>query len=400
MRRIPVLLAIATVAFAPLAAAQPKDGDLVASVILGSTNVVYIDRTTGLMQSLTNAAHHAGSPNAVLMASNNDDMIVTDLAGTVAIVSRAGAVTTLATTGIGMQSGDMLQNGNYIVNTFTNLLEVDPLGNVTTLGPTIPSTNAIARDHDTDTILLAGTSTAGALLEYDPRTNAITTLCTFSGTMSGIDPMPRGWNGSRATAFSAFVPPLSVCSGNTIVRSITGPRGQSMKIDDATGNAYVVSTSGDVEEYDLTTGTRVNTWGPFSGQNFSGVELYRSRKIIGAGTGAAGTPYGITMNFGPAAANGAVLIGLSLGQRPGIPIPGVGQVNLAPDPLLVLSVQGLLNGTVLSGFPPTLDSLGRGGGTILIPGALPRGSTFYFSAVAIVQQSIVIPANTIGIRVP
>ncbi len=400
MRRISVLPAIAIVALAPLVAAQPKDGDLVASVILGSTNVVYIDKTTGQMQSLTSSAQHASMPNAVLMAPNNDDMIFTDLAGLIARVTPAGVITTIATIPGGLQSGDLLQNGNYIFNSFANLFEVDSVGTVMTVGPTIPSTNAIARDHDTDTILLAGTSSAGALLEFDPRTNTITTLCPFSGTMSGIDPMPRGWNGSRAAAFSAFSPMFNVCSGNALVQQITSSTGQSMKIDDATGNAYIVSTNGAVTEYDPMTATLVRTWGTFSGQNFSGVDMYRSRKITGSGTGASGTPYGITMNFGPAASGGTVLLGLSLGQRPGIPAPGGGVINLAPDPLLVLSVQGLLNGTILTGFQPTLDSLGRGGGTIAIPAGLPSGVTFYFSAIAIVQQSIVITANTIGVRVP
>ena len=381
------------------AMAQPNAGDLVVSELFGG-NLLYLDRVTAKLSSIsTGPAQSGGMSNSVMMAANNHDLVASEI-GTnnfVLSITPTGLITTLATVSASTQAGDMLQNGSYVFNTFNALLELDPFMTLTTLA-TLPSTNAMARNHDTDSFLLGLSSTGKALLDWNPRSNAFSTLCTFPSTITGVDPMPRGWGGKPAVAFSSFSQTLGIYSGNAVVKSITGPRAQALKVDDATGNIYIVSTVGNIQEYDPNTGTSVNTWGPFGSSNFSGIESYRSRRVAGTGTGAPGSPYGITLNLGPAAAKWGLIVGLSLSQRPGIVMPGGGRINLGFDGLLVASAMGLLNGVVLSGFPATLDSSGRGSGTILIPSVIPRGTIFFVSGIVAARQSV-ITANTIGVYV-
>ncbi len=404
MRATMSVVALALVSFG--ATAQPMRGDFLAGTIGGTGDLLWIDRTTKAVNTLANPVQTGGFANMVMMAADNTDVVFADVAtnSVIASVTPGGVVTTLASLVTGSAgAGDVLQSGNYVFQTFNELVELQG-GVVTTLiAGMVNFPNAMARDHDRDTILIgfAGTST---LEEWDPRAKSLTTLCTLPSSMGGIDPMPRGVGGLPATAVSSFGSPrVLICSGGAVVTSLTftsNGSGQALKVDDVTGNIYMASNTGDIYELDplQPLSPVINTWGNY-GVNFTGIEVYGSRRIHGTGTGAPGSPYGITMNFGSTAANAPVFVALAFAQRPGITVPGAGRINLALDTLFLASVQGVLTGTILNGFPAVLDAQGRGGGSILIPGFMPRGLPIYFSAVALVQQSIVEIANTVGIMI-
>ena len=78
-----VLVGLAALVFAAVCApAQPKDGDFLVGVIGGtSKNLLYVDRMTGNISSITTiAVQPTGFTNAVLMAKNNTDIIAIDSA--------------------------------------------------------------------------------------------------------------------------------------------------------------------------------------------------------------------------------------------------------------------------------------------------------------------------------
>ena len=162
-----------------------------------------------------------------------------------------------------------------------------------------------------------------------------------------------------------------------------------MKVDDFTGHYYVVGY-GTVTEFSPT-GTPLNTWN--QPQSFwLSVEVYGSRQVSGSGLARAGALYPIDFSF-RGMGMATYIAALALSQRPGIPV-GSGRINLAPDPLL----QASLSGAFVTGFSGVLDDQGNAAGFISIPPFLPRGFTFFCSALAF-KGSRFQPGNTIGITI-
>ena len=161
-----------------------------------------------------------------------------------------------------------------------------------------------------------------------------------------------------------------------------------MKVD-FTGHYYAVGF-GTVIEF-TPAGTPLNTWN-LPQSCWTSVEVYGSRQVSGSGLARAGARYPIDFSF-RGMGKGTYIGALALSQRPGIPI-GNGRINLAPDALLQIS----LSGAFVTGFSGVLDDQGNAAGFISIPGFLPRGFTFFCSAVAF-RGSMFQPGNTIGITI-
>jgi len=382
------------------AAAQPVMGDL---IICDQTSkhIAYIDRNLKVIQSITTPLPQ--TPIGLQMATNNSDMICMG-GNEVWTITTGGQVQTLALTGTGGNTGgDLLQDGTYgicasVWGTAGYVKVLDP---VTKSVTTLYSTTAYhyrdaSFNQDNGKFLVCRWSTSGELLEFDISNPSSVTLRTvragFYG-LNGVDVEPATGN---------FVVSLHYATGSlqvitpagAVVKTISVPWGNDVKVEDSTGHyLYVTGTgSGAIDtiiEYDPS-GTALQTYGPFKGYSFHGMDIYGSRQVMGFGPAVAGTAYNVSFSF-PGAGNQLYVAALALTQRPGIQLGG-SVLNLTPDQLFWLSVSGIL----VKGFQGVLDSQGRAMGSIQIPIGLPKGLTFYCSAVATNGVKFV-TGNTIGI---
>jgi hypothetical protein len=82
----------------------------------------------------------------------------------------------------------------------------------------------------------------------------------------------------------------------------------------------------------------------------------------------------------PAQAAQSYLVGVALSSTPGIPVPGVGTIPLAPDPLFLLSIGGQLP-SVFSGFAGVIDLNGEATATLNVPAGVLAGLDFSIAAI-------------------
>jgi hypothetical protein len=336
--------------------------------------------------------------STAIMAENNIDFLVlqTHIQDLLLKVTPSGAVTTIADMGsAGSPTGlDLDQDGTYLVSSTDNhLRRITPGGRVTTI-VSLPfsiydKANDVAYDPDTGNYIV-GISGNGGLYEIDATTGLIRhTISMGVGSFSGVDPEPRTGNLVVITSTS---PEVRVYDRKgTVIRSWNFPLLNSIKVNDQTGH-YHCAGYGHVVEF-APNGTKVNHYGPFALLSFKEVEVYRSRPVTGVGPALPGTAYSVNLRF-PDMGGASYLAALSMAQRPGIAL-GSHMLNLRQDGLFFASVQGAL----VRGFVGILDPAGSATGTVSIPSSIPRGFTFFCSAVAVQKGGRVRLGNTIGITV-
>jgi len=322
----------------------------------------------------------------VFHSTTQDDLLLVTPGGTGQTIANLGSVYT--PTGI-----DLDQDGTILVTATDNhVRRVTPGGVVTTIISLPVSqfdrTNDIARDHDTGNYVV-GVWRIGHLYEIDAVQGAIKrTISTTIGSFYGIDTEPRTGNYVMVTYSTPEVRVLD--RSGAVIRSWSFPHLTSVKVDDQTGH-YFCAGFGHVVEF-APDGTKVNHYGPYASYSFNSVDKYGSQQVTGSGSARPGSTYRVSFKF--LGMGGAFYqAALSGAQRPGISF-GYRMLNLNPDPLFHAS----LNGVFVQGFSGFLDPFGAAGGTIAIPAYVPRGTTFFCSALAVLPTWIQL-GNTIGITV-
>lgn len=359
-----------------------------------ATRVVHIAKKNGTMTTF----NWGGSAlTGLSMAPNNVDFMMLDNANQdhVVQVTPTGAMTTIATLGTNVTPTaiELDQDGSWLVSSTDNhVRRVTPAGVVTTV-VSVPvrvfeRVNDIARDHDTGHFI-AGVWQTGELLEIDADAGRILrTITRSTQAFYGVDVEPRTGN---YVVISISSPEVRVYDRQgTVLRSWSFPYLFTVEVDDQTGNYYCAG-AGSVVEF-TPQGTKVNHHGPYASLRFNGVDKYGARQVVGVGSARPGTSYSVQFMFHGMGLS-PYYAALSLAQRPGI-VVGSEVLNLKSDGLFRASRAGAL----VSGFTGVLDAQGRASGTIRIPGSVPKGLTFFCSAIAI-RGSVAQLGNTIGVTV-
>jgi hypothetical protein len=384
-----------------LAGAQPKMGDI---LIADNTSkqIVYIDRSSNLVQTL--ASGLPKTPISMTMARNNADLIV--LGGTYVFnVTPSGQLTTVVDTGAanGANNGcGLLQDGTYAISASIYgkagyVKVVDPVAkSVSTLyQASLSHFRSLDVNEDNGNVLVCRWDVSGDLFEFDMVHRTLRTIKSGFYGLNGVDVEPASGNYVCSLHYSTGGIQVISPTGS-VVSTIRTPWGNGVKVDDATGHYLYVNGTGSsaintVTEYDRK-GTAISTYGPFTGYDIKFVDVYGSRQVTGSGSATPRSAYTVDFCF-PGGAGTTYVGALALSQRPGFMIGG-STLNLAPDALFWLSVQGFF----VSRFQGILDTSGRASGTIHLPSFMPQGMTIYCSAIATNGISFV-TGNTIGITI-
>jgi hypothetical protein len=389
---------------ATLASAQPQPGDWVLSSGTGTLGGLYWVSPPGNVLNTLATLAGPGHFNCVTMVRNNADLLtahaVTSNPCPILVVSPQGVLATVATASVGVTATDVDQDGRSLIScgwqqngiNFIGALDLST-GVVTSLVRFINPPNGFTIDHDTGdyvTVLFY----EGSVLRINRVSHSVTTLVAGLGNVSGVDFEPR--TGSFVvTRFNLPGGVLRVSAAGSVTTIASVNNANGVKVDDATGNLLVCNTNGSVSL--LTPAGVVLTTRAFAvSHNFSGVELYGSRKVSGSGPLTGGAPHTVDFSF-PGLPGAAYVAAMSLAERPGIPLPDGRVINLAIDPLLQISI-GVLPG-ITTGFAGALDGQARATGTITLPAGFPAGVRFFVSAAALNPGAPggIETANTIGL---
>jgi hypothetical protein len=390
----PVLLASLLTLAAPVLA-QIAPGDWVLSdASNGATALIRVDPTTGQASTIL-AGQPAGHLNAVFMDRNNVDLaaVQTTVNGAYHVVSCTplGVLSTIVALGPGPLAIDAAldQDGTFVGLSVGGggLWRSDPATGRTTL--LVPTGNRIQSglclDGDTGDYVLAfaaGFSTIGELLRVDRRTLAVTTILGGLGTISSVDFEPA--SGDFVVTDPGFPHLLRVHRSGawSTVNENFPPDAQAVRVDPETAN--LLAGGGGTVGLLGPTGTLIRSHAPpVPGLTITGLELYGSRKVSGAGPATGGSAYQIRFAF-PQSAGRAYVAALSTGLRPGFALAdGTGRtIQLdVTSPLFPISIGGLPGLT--TGFAGVLDGSGQATGSILIPAGFPAGFRLFVSAVAL-----------------
>jgi hypothetical protein len=340
------------------------------------------------------------------MVRNNADLVtarsITTSPSPILVVSPLGVIATVATSSASVTAIDVDQDGRSLIAAgyqpgggiyYIGALDLST-GVITSLASFANAPNGFTLDHDTGDYLPV-LFTEGSVLRVNRVTLAVTTLVTALGSLSGAEFEPRTGD-FVVTRFSPSPGVIRVSATGVVtpIATITGSA-NSVKVDDATGNLLVSNTSGSV--FLLTPAGVVLTTRTYAGgHNISGVELYGSRKVSGSGPVTGGAPYTVDFSF-PGLPGATYVAAMSLAQRPGIALPDGRVINIAIDPLLLISIGGIPG--ITTGFAGALDGQARASGTITLPVGFPAGVRFFVSAVAVNPGSPggIETANTLGL---
>jgi len=378
---------------AGLASAQPLPGDWLLSdfsaaggtinyVSPGGTTLTQILLTPPAASGLNLAAMHGN--NADLMSAYIPNRSQGALPSPILVITPAGVTVTIATTAGPANAADLDQDGTFLLaggyspgGPVQELYRLDlPTGMLTTLATFTGTPNGLSLDHDTGDALVVNFNT-GALLRVQRVTSIVTTIVSGLGSLSGAEFEPR----TGTFIVTRFGIGLLRVTPAGVVSTVASPAGSSngVKVDDETGEILVVNTGGTLTHL-TPSGTVIQSRAYPGGRNLSGVELYASRKVSGSGSFAGGSTYNVNFSF-PRSGGLSYVAAMSLSQRPGIPLPDGRVINLAIDPLLVLSIGGIPG--ITTGFAGVLDGSGRATGTVTLPSGFPAGLRVFISAVAV-----------------
>lgn len=402
MRRALILSLLAgLVATATTGFAQPRSGDLVLSALqndLQAGLVVTVNPARPLAPATLSSGWPGYFDNWVRMAPNNRDVVV-------ARVNAAGWPSTTATA----------------------LVSVDPSGAATTIA-TVPECHGFELDHDGRWVV-AGRSVQDHVLGADHATGVVTTFSTLPVTTRineitidrdpGSMPYVHVSCCLQTTLGPVFTKTDRSGAVVTLIASSTNDPWGSIELDPRTGdyiagslafglhrvtkagavttllnwNVNAIKLTNDnfawlvhstfqptVLKFDLAKNVVVQTSGVPMPPNFAftGIDVYGSRLVTCTQRGRQVTV--ALQSPDPMHANRPYQLACSFARRPGIPLPNGEQVNLAVDPLLVLSVQGGAP-SIFSNFAGTTDPFGNATATVNLPAGLPSGMTFFIGGV-------------------
>jgi len=403
-RFLPALLLISLAA--GVARAQPSLGDLVVNDKRPLGHVLYLDRGTGLLATLVPGP--ISTNRAILgltMARDNTNLHLLEEGGpgfflwSITPKGNVSTIMSVSASGEGAPTScDLLQDGNLVVTSAVYqardyLRVVDPVqktySSLYTANPSQGYYYSVRQNPDNGNLLVTQ-AFGNELLEYDWGSNTMRTVRTGLGTTNAIDVEPA--TGNYVCGASSRVHVISPKGG--LVGTINAQYVRRLRVEPSTGRIICLTgtSSGAVNtivEFDAT-GTALKTHGPFTGYNFTGLDIYGSRQVTGSGPATPGSVYNVDFSF-PGGANVPYLAALSFSQRPGINLGG-STLNLAPDALFWLSVQGFF----VKGFQGVLDGSGRASGSISLPAFAPKGLTIFCSVVA-TNGITLLTGNTLGI---
>jgi hypothetical protein len=393
---------------AGLAGAQPRLGDLVLNEKKPLGHVVSLDRSTGLLATIVKGP--ISTNRAILgltMARNNTDMYLLEEGGpgfylwSIAPNGKVTTVMPVSASGEGAPTScDVLQEGNLVVSSAVYqardyLRVVDPIkktySSLYTANPSKGYYYSVRQNQDNGNLLVTQ-AFGNELLELDWGSNTLRTVRTGLGTTNAIDVHPATGNYYCGGSSRVYV----ISPQGAQVGTINARYARRIRVEPQTGRVICLtgtssSAVNTIVEFDAQ-GTALKTHGPFTGYNFTGLDIYGSRQITGSGPATPGSAYDVDFSF-PGGGNVPYVAALSFGQRPGINLQG-STLNLAPDALFWLSIQGFF----VNGFQGVLDGSGRASGRVNIPAFAPKGLTIFCSVVA-TNGITFLTGNTIGITI-
>jgi hypothetical protein len=399
MRTITCTFLVALSMAAP-ARAQAAPGDwIVATFGFPGGSIHSIAPSTGVATRLAGSGPETLFFNALIHHPDNRDFLGAFYEPEVlARVVPNGPVTTVAPLGRVTTSIALDEDGTVVATISLDqggghLVRANLDTHVTTLIAAVPvRLNAVGIDGDTGDWIVGSYDRNvpdGLVLRIDRSTRAVSTIATGVVAVTAV-----GWERSSGD--------FLVANGGSIVRvtrggsvaPFAGPlAANELRIDPENGNVLV----GGLDQLTLLSpaGAVITTRTP-PPLFVTGVELFGSREVSGAGSLRSGSSYRVDFAF-PGSPNSSYVAALSLAPRPGFPLPDGRVIPLALDPLFVLSLGGLPG--ITTGFAGRLDAQGRAQGTIALPPGFPAGVRVFASAVALnpALPSGLDTANVLGV---
>jgi hypothetical protein len=293
-----------------------------------------------------------------------------------------GPVTTIATLPSGGHALDLDQDGTWLCAVSAGgaaapriLARFDPTaGSITTLATFPEEVRAVCFDADTGDYMVASENN---LFRIQRNGGGAPLLASITG-LTGIDFEPR--TGTFVVSRTVEPKVQRVTSGGMVTPvSNPGPLA-AIKVDDETGNLLVVEGPAPWVHHLGPAGNYLLSRFLSPPLNFTGVEVYGSRKVTGSGRLGGDAVYTVRLSF-PKSPCANYVVALSTSLRPGLPLGDGRVINLGPDALFSSTLGGLPG--ITTGFTGTLDWLGRGVATIELPAGFPRGVRVFCTAVAV-----------------
>lgn len=437
--RLCLLAAFGLVLLAPLAGAQPGDGDLVLSLFDATFQngaVVYLNpRQAAAVTTLAVNTRTGGWYNWVRMAPDNRSVVATEtyswfFASDFLEVSDQGAVTTIVPSLAGTVTGFALDGDDTWIATGQSsanlgyLLAVDhTAGRAATLIANRPdpwNDLAIVREQGIHYAVANYTTTSLAaprILDVD-RLQILSTLFaqpTTLARLAGIELDPRRGDllcadldgpTSQPPEANGGVEFNRVSPAGKVTTLFALPGANVVKVladDTAWVGGFVVSPQLDnaLLHYDLLGNTVLSlvTLPALPGHiwSISGLDVYGSRVLTCNGTGGPLATIGIQISSRRAAAAGASYqLALAFGRRPGVKLRGGEWLHLSViDELFLMTAQNKAP-TVFRNFSGALDAAGQGVASVVLPKGVPAnlGVTVFCGGVIYKASGVVQVTNT------
>ncbi|MBN2492085.1 MAG: hypothetical protein JXQ29_14655 [Planctomycetes bacterium] len=239
------------------------------------------------------------------------------------------------------------------------------------------SIHAIARDEDTGEWWLdVDRSQNGAILRWTPGSGFSTVTAVYTGRAILHDgPTGHFWH--------LRTPRLTLrhrAQGTPLTTLEPIFAAVSVVQDPVTGDFIAGSQDRRLARI-ARDGTVVRIWSALTAGVFTGLYVWGSRPLAGAGPATPGSTYTVRLRF-PGSPGRPYAAAASLGGiHPGIALPH-GVIPIAPDVLFFLTLGRDLPG-LTTGFAGTLDRLGRASLSIQLPFTLPRSTLLTIGAAAV-----------------
>lgn len=373
------LLAIAIVAIAATANAQPVTGDIIFSTTSG---LYYASPSLARLGTITRLPV---ANRGLIMDPGNRSLITGHVNGELLRVDATGQITTIATIGTGQTPCMALdQDGTLLRSSGTSITKVHHTGS-----PVVATWNystgitAICRDGISGDFLAL--TSRWDLRRIDARTGADTMLKNdFNhGAPRGLAFMPDSGN-VAVTLANASLPLLILDTNGNVLRRVSfgfagnQPTGECVTYHSATETLYFGTDPGQMIRT-ANDGTVINLAG-FTAGIILDADVWGDHHVALTTTGLPGSTVNISLTF-PDDRSRAYWVALSLKQRPGIEFPFAGKLHLAPDALFLASLSGGLGGFARNFQGTTNGFTGTASATFTLPGGLPSGMRIYCSAV-------------------
>lgn len=355
---------VAAAFVAGVASAQPVAGDF---FVATSAGVYAVDRATSSTTTLT-TVDVARTAAWVGVDHDNESAvaIVNTLATSHFLRLRPGSPpTTLTSLPMWAQAATLDQDSHWLIagpagstsatSHLARFRGVSALDGVTTIKSYNERLSGITHDPDTGDFF-ATTTLGGAVLRIQRAAHTVVTLASGFSSIVDIDhDQTRGFAYFVTTAPTDNVR-IRHRSGTAKFATVPGARG--VVVDDLTGHVYVHDAAS-ITELDPT-GATVRSWSLPTIGTIQSIALPGSRKLRGGvyNTSKPNSSYQIIGEF-TGSPNRPYALGLGIsGLRPGVALSDGRTINILPDVVTFLSVNGLL-GAATQRFAGTTNPTGQ-----------------------------------------